>query len=110
MAFTYLGDIWIAIENGSGVMRLTDHVARGTYPRFPSDGARLAFTRHPAVWSRKPYRGAFNADLWIMGPMMVLQNHGVQPDVYADNGPGDYLAGRDRQIEKAIEVLRAEAK
>jgi tricorn protease len=39
-----------------------------------------------------------------------MENYGVQPDVYVDNGPEDYLAGRDRQIEKAIEVLRAEAK
>ncbi len=157
VAFTYLGDIWIANENGSGVTRLTDNLARDVYPRFSPDGAsiafssnregnydvyvipaaggkprqltfhsandtvagwspdgrkilftsargngafpviatlwevpatggietpvptdwgsygsyspdgaRLAFTRHPAVWSRKHYRGAYNADLWVM--------------------------------------------
>ena len=157
VAFTYLGDVWIANENGSGLTRLTDNLARDVYPRFSPDGAsiafssnregnydvyvipaaggkprqltfhsandtvvgwspdgkkilftsargsgafpliatlwevpatggietpvqtdwgsygsyspdgaRLAFTRHPAVWSRKHYRGAYNADLWVM--------------------------------------------
>jgi tricorn protease len=157
VAFSYLGDIWIANENGSGVQRLTDNQAREIYPRFspdgsmiafssnregnydvftipsaggkpkqltfnsandtvvgwtpdgkkilfassrgegafptvttlwevpveggietaiPSDwgingsyspdGSRLAFNRHPSVWSRQHYRGAYAADLWIM--------------------------------------------
>jgi tricorn protease len=157
VAFSYLGDIWTANENGSGVERLTDHKARDIYPRFspdgnwiafssnregnydvyvipatggkarqltfhsanddvvgwtpdgkkvlftssrgkgafPSvatlfevsvdggmeqpvdtdwgyagsyspDGAKLAFMRHPSVWSRKHYRGSYAADLWIM--------------------------------------------
>ena len=39
-----------------------------------------------------------------------LENYGVQPDVRVDNTPEDFLSGRDRQIEKAVEVLRAEMK
>ena len=39
-----------------------------------------------------------------------LENYGVQPDVFVDNTPEDFLAGRDRQIEKALEVLGAEMK
>jgi tricorn protease len=39
-----------------------------------------------------------------------LENYGVQPDVWVDNTPEDFLAGHDRQIEKAIEVLKAEMK
>jgi tricorn protease len=35
-----------------------------------------------------------------------MENYGVPPDVYVDNLPSDFLAGRDMQIEKAIEVLR----
>src|ERR1041385_5567854 len=157
VAFSYLGDIWSANENGSDVRRLTDHSARDAYPRFspdgtrvafssnregnydvfvvaasggkprqltfhsaddvvvgwspdgkkilftssrnkgafPSvttlfeisvdggmeqsiptdwgssasyspDGAKLAFTRHPASWSRQHYRGAYATDLWLM--------------------------------------------
>src|SRR5438128_745982 len=49
VAFSYLGDIWTASENGTGVQRLTDNAAR-----------------HASVWSRKHYRGAYAADLWVM--------------------------------------------
>ena len=156
VAFSYLGDIWVAKEDGSAVRRLTDNKARDVYPRFspdgnwiafssdrdgnydvfvmpagggkpkqltfhsaddnvvgwtpdgkkvifssvrakgvfPSiatlfevsveggteqpvptdwgasasfspDGKKMAFARHPAVWSRKHYRGSFAADLWV---------------------------------------------
>lgn len=39
-----------------------------------------------------------------------MENYGVQPDIWVDNAPGDFLAGYDRQIEKAVEVLRSEMK
>jgi tricorn protease len=157
VAFSYLGDIWVANEDGSGIMRLTDHKARDIYPRFSPDGnwvafssnrqgnydvyvvpaqggkprqltfhsaddnvvgwspdgrkilfsssrgkgvfpgvatlfevsvdggmeqslptdwgsngsyspdgSKLAFSRHPGVWSRKHYRGSYAVDLWLM--------------------------------------------
>jgi tricorn protease len=157
VAFSYLGDLWLANENGSGVLRLTDNQARDVFPRFSPDGSQiafssnregnydvyviptaggkprqltfhsaddnvvgwspdgkrvvftstrgngvfptvatlweisteggieqpvstdwgawasysadgksLAFTRHPAPWSRKHYRGSYAADLWVM--------------------------------------------
>ena len=37
-----------------------------------------------------------------------MENYGVPPDVYVDNTPADFLAGHDRQIEKAIETLKAQ--
>ena len=37
-----------------------------------------------------------------------MENFGVQPDVWIDNTPTDFAAGRDLQIEKAVEVLKAE--
>ncbi len=37
-----------------------------------------------------------------------MENYGVPPDVFVDNTPADFLAGHDRQIEKAIETLRAQ--
>jgi tricorn protease len=39
-----------------------------------------------------------------------MENYGVQPDVWVDNTPSDFLTGHDRQIEKAVEVLRGEMK
>ena len=37
-----------------------------------------------------------------------MENFGVQPDVYVDNTPEDFVKGRDAQIEKAVETLKAE--
>jgi len=37
-----------------------------------------------------------------------MENYGVPPDVYIDNTPSDHLKGRDMQIEKAVEVLKAD--
>ena len=44
IVFSYLGDIWIANEDGTGVQRLTDHQARDVYPRFSPDGRWVAFS------------------------------------------------------------------
>lgn len=43
ITFSYLGDIWTANEDGAGVHRLTDNVAREVYPRFSPDGKWIAF-------------------------------------------------------------------
>src|ERR1700692_78547 len=48
VAFSYLGDIWIANENGSTVERLTDNKAREVYPRFSPDGNWSAFSSNRA--------------------------------------------------------------
>ncbi len=37
-----------------------------------------------------------------------MENYGVPPDVYVDNTPADFLKGSNMQIEKAVEVLKAE--
>jgi tricorn protease len=36
-----------------------------------------------------------------------MENYGVPPDIYVDNGPADFFGGKDKQIEKAIEVLKS---
>ena len=37
-----------------------------------------------------------------------MENYGVPPDVLVDNSPTDFVRGRDAQIERAVEVLKAE--
>ena len=37
-----------------------------------------------------------------------MENYGVPPDVFVDNTPADFIKGRDAQIEKAVDVLKAE--
>jgi tricorn protease len=44
IAFTYLGDIWTADEQGKNVRRITVHRARDVHPRFSPDGKWLAFS------------------------------------------------------------------
>ena len=44
IAFSYLGDIWLAREDGTATRRLTDHRAREVYPRFSPDGHSVAFS------------------------------------------------------------------
>src|ERR1044071_5940041 len=44
IAFTYLGDIWVADENGGNVQRLTVNRARDAYPKFSPDGKWIAFS------------------------------------------------------------------
>src|SRR6476619_4323728 len=44
VAFSYLGDIWVANEDGSNVMRLTVHRARDIYPHFSPDGKWIDFS------------------------------------------------------------------
>ncbi len=39
-----------------------------------------------------------------------LENYGVPPDVYVDNTPEDFLAGRDAQLEKAVQILQEQIK
>ena len=44
VAFSYLGDIWTANEDGTAVQRITDNSAREVYPRFSPDGRWIAFS------------------------------------------------------------------
>jgi tricorn protease len=51
---------------------------------------------------RTPGAGVYNAK------GVNMENYGVPPDVYVDNPPEETVKGRDMQIEKSIEVLRAD--
>ena len=40
----------------------------------------------------------------------VVENHGVDPDVPVDNAPEQVVAGRDPQLEKAIDLVMGQIK
>src|SRR5262249_40071795 len=53
----------ISVEGGMEQPLSTDW---GSWASFSADGKKLAFTRHPGVWSRKHYRGSYAVDLWLL--------------------------------------------
>src|SRR6266511_317995 len=44
VTFSYLGDIWVANDDGSNVLRLTDSRGHEVFPRFSPDGRWIAFS------------------------------------------------------------------
>jgi tricorn protease len=44
LVFSYQGDLWIGAADGTGMRRLTAHVANDVRPRFSPDGRHVAFT------------------------------------------------------------------
>jgi tricorn protease len=53
-----------------------------------------------------PNRAAYNPD----GSSWGVENVGVMPDYEVDNTPKDFMAGRDPQLEKAIQVAMEDMK
>jgi tricorn protease len=51
-----------------------------------------------------------NFALWSPEGGWVIENEGVAPDVEIENLPADLVAGRDAQLEKAIEIVLEELK
>ena len=51
-----------------------------------------------------------NFALWSPEAGWVVENEGVAPDVEIENWPADLQAGRDPQLEKAIELILEELK
>jgi tricorn protease len=52
----------VGVDGGPETSLPTDW---GSYGSYSPDGKKLAFNRHPMVWSRKHYRGSYAADLWV---------------------------------------------
>ena len=51
-----------------------------------------------------------NLAIWTPEEGWVVENEGVLPDIAVEQTPADVIAGRDPQLEKAIEVVMAELK
>ncbi|WP_343731108.1 PDZ domain-containing protein [Duganella sp.] len=49
-----------------------------------------------------------NLAFWTRDKGWGVENEGVAPDIEVDQNPADVIAGRDPQLEKAIEVIKAE--
>jgi tricorn protease len=51
-----------------------------------------------------------NLAIWTPEDGWVVENEGVPPDIEVEQTPADVIAGRDPQLEKAIELVLAELK
>src|SRR2546430_5392035 len=51
-----------------------------------------------------------NLAIWTPDGGWVVENEGVSPDVEVDQAPAAVAAGRDPQLEKAIDIVMAELK
>jgi tricorn protease len=70
---------------------------------MPTYGAVIGTGAHRLIDGssiRTPSAGVYTAK------GVNMENYGVPPDIYVDNTPPDFLAGRDAQLEKAIEILK----
>src|SRR5579872_4762657 len=86
VAFSYLGDIWVASENGTGVERLTDNRARDIYPRFSPDGNWIAFSSNREG----------NYDVY------VIPAHGGKPKQLTFNSADDNVVGWSTDSKKVL--------
>ena len=60
------------------------------------------------TWVRKRNHLRFDIwdfENWELDTTDFMENYGVQPDIMVENRPEDTLAGRDRQLESAVEEL-----
>ena len=49
-----------------------------------------------------------NLAIWTADKGWIVENEGVAPDIEVEQWPADVAAGRDPQLEKAVEVVMAE--
>ncbi|MCG5530685.1 S41 family peptidase [Halorhodospira halochloris] len=71
-------------------------VGEQTYGGVISTGSR---TLIDGATVRRPFRG------WYLPDGTDMEHNGAQPDIHIEQRPEDEVAGRDRQLEKAVEDL-----
>jgi tricorn protease len=94
-------------NNGSDGEAFVEHFkARklGTVVGVPSWGGLVGILNRQLTIDNGSVEQSNNAFYGREGKWLV-ENHGADPDVLVDNDPGSVLAGRDLQLEKAIEVM-----
>src|SRR5688572_9657524 len=99
--FTYGGDLWTTSAEGGTANRLTAHPGVETYAKFSPDGKWIAFTGQYDG-------GAVNVPEFALANLKgeyVIEGYGVDPDIEVENDPKSVIAGRDPQLERAVEEV-----
>jgi len=99
-------------NNGSdGEAFVEDFKARklGTVVGVPSWGGLVGIINGQTTVDNGTVQQSNNAFYGREGKWWV-ENHGADPDVLVDNGPASVMAGRDAQLDKALEVIKEKIK
>jgi tricorn protease len=94
-------------NNGSDGEAFVDHFKTrklGTVVGVPSWGGLVGILNGQTTIDNGRVEQSNNAFYGREGKWIV-ENHGADPDILVDNDPGSAVAGRDLQLEKAIEVI-----
>jgi len=94
-------------NNGSDGEAFVDHFKTrqlGTVVGVPSWGGLVGILNGQTTIDNGRVEQSNNAFYGREGKWIV-ENHGADPDILIDNDPGSAVAGRDLQLEKAIEVI-----
>jgi tricorn protease len=76
----------------------------GTVVGVPSWGGLVGIINAQTTIDNGSVNQSNNAFYGEEGKWLV-ENHGADPDVYVDNDPASVMAGKDNQLDKAIEVI-----
>jgi tricorn protease len=93
--------------NGSDGEAFVEHFkARklGTVIGVPSWGGLVGILNGQTTIDNGSVQQSNNA-FWGESGKWLVENHGADPDIVLDNDPASATAGRDAQLDKAIEVL-----
>jgi tricorn protease len=93
-------------NNGSdGEAFVEDFKARklGVVVGVPSWGGLVGILNRQLTIDNGSVEQSNNA-FWGREGKWLVENHGADPDILTDNDPGSAVAGRDLQLDKAIEV------
>ena len=96
--------------NGSDGEAFVEHwkaAKLGTVIGVPSWGGLVGIVNAQPTVDGGSVNQSNNA-FWGRGGKWLVENHGADPDLLLDNDPASASAGRDLQLEKAIEVLKKE--
>ena len=94
-------------QNGSDGEAFIEHFkARklGTVVGMPSWGGLVGVLNGQTTIDNGTVQQSNNAFFGAEGKWLV-ENHGADPDVFLDNDPASRMAGKDLQLEKALEVV-----
>ena len=94
--------------NGSDGEAFVEHFkARklGTVIGVPSWGGLVGIINEQKAMDNGSVHQSNNA-FWGAEGKWLVENHGADPDIPLDNDPASVMAGVDKQLDKAIEVLK----